>query len=291
MCIETSMKKVWEFLNQFENTRKFAVIVFALVGLSYLFLQTQDVEQLSIIPIDRKIIFNLALILLICLVVVGAIEFLYLATMGSRKNVSQLFSFLFRMTQRSISFIYRYVYIVPISFFLRPIVLDIIQKQKPQKRGGVEYRFVNTAPGRDSDDVYYPNHISTKSVSIQIQPINENRYWRFGVKFSKDDTFTSARFDSKNPLFHLTKDLGKKELEFNLYVNGENTREVLLSNYSNQPIVLSIVSHTDSTRITILDEYNNTLKELNLSRQNFAQLLAWADGIAPFNLLTSITVG
>lgn len=271
------MENIWAFSEKLKNTKKLAIFVIGLVSLSLFILQTDDAESISIIPISRQAIFNFDLLLVVSLIFIFILESFYFLTVGKIEPIRKLIAKFLSFLSSFLTILFKYTYLIPLSLLLKPVIVYVVENRKP-RADGIKFRFTTKGIGIRADDHYYDRALSVEELSILVNPKGDTSYWRFGLKFSEDDSFPTARFDQSHILFHLTKEPSKHELEYNLYKDGNHTRSSLLQNYSDQPCQIVIKTTNSNTSIKVLDEYGQQLKRILIPKQRKAQLFLWADG-------------
>ncbi|MFZ2206541.1 MAG: hypothetical protein WA061_05205 [Microgenomates group bacterium] len=271
-------------LDLYERTKATAVIVIPISTLLFTVTQIQDLEKLSFIPLDKSILFNFATLFVGLLVLVFIMETLFIV-FGRFKLLNTILGFILNIIGWVISFITN-AWIFLLKPFIAPVIKEILKESAFISK---IYYLRNRYLGRVDDDVFIPEIYCTKKLTILCRPTKAFPRWRFGIKFSNNDAFPSARFDLEHYLFHLTKDLESNNLYFHFYQDTlTHNYKKLIDNYSHDPIKI-VITTSKETQIDVYSFQNKLLNSVKTKFFDKLQLFAWADGQQDFELEVKIT--
>ena len=200
-----------------KNSLRFITPTLILSAIAAVFSQAIHIKFIKNYEILRDYILLFYFIWIVFISLVFIIDLLNILFKNRLKWLSLVFEKIFIFMKSVFSFVFKIFYLYPLKFLLKPVVNTIVSESLNFNIAGMDFQFSKTLSQRN-DDHYFTRTVSVKNLIISIKPKGNNPRWRFGLKFTKDNTFTDNRYDKvKNILFHLTKDADKKILEYNLY--------------------------------------------------------------------------
>ncbi len=125
--------------------------------------------------------------------------------------VLEILGKIFNVFQTLLNIIVKLLYLIKSLYIglwkilIGDVIKSILKESEDIRRNILVLRKEN------GDDAYWDSIINFDSgitTSIfKVSPSSDTKYWRLGLKFSQNDTFTTARYAKDYPLFHLTKDI------------------------------------------------------------------------------------
>lgn len=179
------------------------------------------------------------------------------------------------------------LYIWLIKKLIEGAVEDIVLSKKSGQ--AVTYIFEK----QERDDHYYPDivKLDDRKIELSIQPSPNTKYWRYGIKFSKNEAFIPGRHGNDYPLIHLTKEESENKLRITYY-NEQSQQvynKVILDEYAGEEITLMIKKDGPSTRINVENEFRSNIFSELISNYSYGQIFAWGDS-RPFIISSRILI-
>jgi hypothetical protein len=285
------MRRILEFLDKLEATKRVAVFVLPIVGLSLFILQTEGAEKLGFLNIPKGYVYKFDEILVLILVAVFLLETIQIL-IGSRiQQVSNLIKPILGFIVSAINLAFDLVYVRPLKFFINPSVKRILRESGfcSVER---EFIFRRQKKGSRHDDHYFPEILELNDltlIKLKIRPRSTGR-WRLGFKFSKDKNFPKERYAKNHPLLHLTKDQGSDKLSVHFYKGDSKTPSPheLWTDYNREELTVELRNSGESTSVMIFPMQGGEQYGTLIEKWRYFQLFAWADGVSDFQIDTKI---
>lgn len=147
----------------------------------------------------------------------------------------------------------------------------------------------------DRDDLYSEKLIPlNKKVELEVKHSMVNKFWRFGIIFTNNDTLPFYLFRHKigYPLFHLHPSMNDS-LGSSFYIDGKSEKTTGLVSVKNSgSFGVSIYREDGWTYLTLLNDDPNpdAVKTICIGEYSKAGVVAWADGKHDFSFDVTINV-
>jgi hypothetical protein len=282
--------KINEFINKFQVTPAVARVTLPLAALGFTALSVTDIEKFSKNIVSRQDLFNADVGLLIVLGFVIVFEFVWVILSPKSDLVKSVFGWILDKIQLLSRGIFQILYVLPLSFLLKPVINYILKKREEQRvMNGEVFEFVNQGVGRRDDDHYFSRVVDTKDLLIFFQPAAGTPRWRFGIKFSNDPNyFTTDRYNEVFPLFHLTKEENENSLRYNLYLDKKNDNAKIVEKYADTRCSIKVDTNSAHTLIQVYDDKEKMILTKKMPAKRYGQIFAWADGRSTFKIAAVI---
>lgn len=209
-----------------------------------------------------------------------------------------LFSFKKNVEERNIS---DRIFFVPVVLgYLQYLVTDLrAMKDRILKQSTSEFTLVSQPILEEFptiDDHYYERTLDLLKNNIEIRVKSlQSGHWRFGVKFSKSDTFPGRgeRHPINYPLIHLQKEKEGEAITITHYDDsGSYYLEHLttLSRYKHEWILIKIYKDRGELLFNVLDQFRKPIieKPLSVGSFNYCWISGWADNQNTFEFQTQL---
>src|SRR5712691_7213504 len=114
-------------------------------------------------------------------------------------------------------------------------------------------------------------------VRLRVKALKGDQ-WRFGLKFSRSDEFSTGRYASGYPLWQLQKEQDSNDLAFSEYDELARGRGALLwPGYRYEEITI-LIRRSGSQLVIKIDELPTWSRMFDARSHRYAQPAAWADG-------------
>lgn len=220
--------------------------------------------------------FWIGIILIVLPVIVFVLEFL--------SKLFPVFKIVLNFIIQITNFVVN-IYVWIIKLLIKQAVVSILE----EKKNLTSEQF--TLKNSDGKDEYWTRTLDfsdERLLELTIEPKQGSEYWRLGFKFSGNNIFSAARHSLTNPLLHLTKDIGHKDLKIDYYNDSQPNETVrgiqIIPSYRDTEIrmTLQLEEGDQNLKLKIFNNQNENIyqKDLSISLHRYARLFAWGDGKA-----------
>jgi hypothetical protein len=114
-------------------------------------------------------------------------------------------------------------------------------------------------------------------IRLRVKPLRGNQ-WRFGLKFSRSDEFSTGRYAPGYPLWHVQKEQESSDLVFTYYDELARGKGALIwRGYRDEEIIV-VIRRMESQLVIKVDGGLGWTGAFEARSHRYAQPTAWADG-------------